>query len=150
MLIDLTEPYELEGTEKGEKNKNEKNSQDAETPGVPTSPTPRLVPEYPPPPFPQRLKKIHEEKQFSKFLDVLKQLHINVPLIEALQQMPNYAKFMKDVLSKRRRLGEFETVVMSKECSLILQNKIPRKLKDRSLPFIQFEYLECCSLINKL
>ena len=84
----------------------------------------------PPPPFPQRLHKQQQDKQFKRFLDVLKQLHINVPLVEALEQMPSYAKFMKDILSKKRRLGEFETVAMTEECSAILQKKLPPKLKD--------------------
>ncbi|KAL5581503.1 hypothetical protein UlMin_013945 [Ulmus minor] len=44
--------------------------------------------------------------------------------------MPNYVKFMKDVLTNKRRLGEFETVALTKECSLQLQTKIPPKLKD--------------------
>ncbi|XP_061367855.1 uncharacterized protein LOC133310867 [Gastrolobium bilobum] len=81
------------------------------------------------PHFPQRLKKQHEDKQFSKFLDLLKQLHINVPLVEALEQMPSYAKFMKDVLSKKRRIEEFETVALTKEsCNYLTE--IPPKLKD--------------------
>ncbi|MCR2848166.1 hypothetical protein KN825_16695, partial [Weizmannia coagulans] len=52
--------------------------------------------------------------------------------VKALQQMPNYAKFMKDVLTKKRRLGEFETVPLTKECSSFLQNKLPPKMKDLS------------------
>ena len=44
--------------------------------------------------------------------------------------MPTYVKFMKDILSKKRRLGEFEIVALIEECSAILQNKLPPKLKD--------------------
>ncbi|KAJ8750566.1 hypothetical protein K2173_015727 [Erythroxylum novogranatense] len=44
--------------------------------------------------------------------------------------MPSYAKFMKDVLSKKRRLGDHETVALTEECSAILQKKLPPKLKD--------------------
>ncbi|KAL5570742.1 hypothetical protein UlMin_020339 [Ulmus minor] len=44
--------------------------------------------------------------------------------------MPNYAKFMKDLLTNKRKLGEFETVALTNECSLLLQTKIPPKLKD--------------------
>ena len=83
-----------------------------------------------PPPFPQRFQKQKKDDQFRKFLDVLKQLHINIPLVEALEQMPNYAKFMKDLVTKKRRFGEFETVALTEECSAILQNKLPPKLKD--------------------
>ncbi|XP_062110904.1 uncharacterized protein LOC133822546 [Humulus lupulus] len=44
--------------------------------------------------------------------------------------MPNYVKFMKDILTKKRRLGEFETVALTMECSSFLQNKLPPKMKD--------------------
>ncbi|KAL5558977.1 hypothetical protein UlMin_035188 [Ulmus minor] len=84
----------------------------------------------PPPPFPQRFKKQQQDHQFRKFLDVLKQLHINIPLVEALEQMPSYVKFMKDMLTKKRRFGEFENVALTRECSAVLQNKLPPKLKD--------------------
>ncbi|XP_073294455.1 uncharacterized protein [Primulina huaijiensis] len=49
---------------------------------------------------------------------------------EALVQMPNYAKFLKEILSNKRKLVDFETVKLSKESSAILQNKLPPKLKD--------------------
>ncbi|XP_062103694.1 uncharacterized protein LOC133814794 [Humulus lupulus] len=84
----------------------------------------------PPPPFPQRFQKQQRDGQLWRFLDVLKQLHINIPLVEALEQMPNYVKFLKDILTKKRRLGEFETVALTEGCSAILKNKIPPKLKD--------------------
>ncbi|KAH9780492.1 hypothetical protein KPL71_008099 [Citrus sinensis] len=83
-----------------------------------------------PPPFPQRFQKQQQDKQFSKILGVIKQLHINIPFVEALQQMPNYAKFLKDILTKKIRLGEFETVALTQECSRMLQSKIPQKMKD--------------------
>ncbi|PIN05661.1 DNA-directed DNA polymerase [Handroanthus impetiginosus] len=82
------------------------------------------------PPFPQRLQKQKLEKQFLKFLEVFKKLHINIPFAEALEQMPSYVKFMKDILSKKRRLGDYETVALTEECSAIIQNKLPPKLKD--------------------
>ena len=63
-------------------------------------------------------------------MDIFKKLHINIPFTEALEKMPRYLKFMKDVLSKKRKLGEYETVALSEECSAILQKKLPTKLKD--------------------
>ncbi|KAL5555212.1 hypothetical protein UlMin_037448 [Ulmus minor] len=44
--------------------------------------------------------------------------------------MPNYVKFMKDVLTNKSKLGEFEMVALTNECSLLLQTKTPPKLKD--------------------
>ena len=87
-------------------------------------------PYVPPVPFPQRLKKKEGDAQFKKFLEMFKQLHINVPFAEALEKMPKYAKFLKDVLSKKRRFNEFETVAMNEDCSAILQRKLPPKMKD--------------------
>ncbi|KAL5569553.1 hypothetical protein UlMin_026128 [Ulmus minor] len=84
----------------------------------------------PPAPFPQRFQKQQQDKKFRKFLDVLKQLHINITFVEALEQMPNYVKFMKDMLTKKMRFGEFETVALTRECSAALQSKLPPKLQD--------------------
>ena len=83
-----------------------------------------------PVPYPQRLKKHKLDKQFTKFMDVFKKLHINIPFADALEQMPSYVKFMKDILSQNRRLADFETVNLTEECSAILQRKLPQKLKD--------------------
>ena len=55
----------------------------------------------PPVPFPQRLHKAKLEEHFSKFLNMFKKIEINIPFLEALTQMPHYAKFMKDLLSKK-------------------------------------------------
>ena len=63
-------------------------------------------------------------------MDIFKKLNINIPFAEALEQMPRNVKFMKDVLSKKRKLGDYETIALSRECSAILQKKLPHKLKD--------------------
>lgn len=60
----------------------------------------------------------------------LKKLHINIPFVDALEQMLSYVKFMKEILSNKRRLEEHETVMLTEECTTILQNKLPLKLKD--------------------
>ena len=56
----------------------------------------------PPPPFPHKLVKKTEDGKYRCFITMLKQLSINVPLVEALEQMPGYAKFMKDLVIKKR------------------------------------------------
>ena len=57
-------------------------------------------------PLPQRLQKLKMEDQFSKFLNMFKKIEINIPFAKALTQMPHYAKFMKDILSKKRKFEE--------------------------------------------
>ncbi|KAJ9182687.1 hypothetical protein P3X46_006652 [Hevea brasiliensis] len=46
------------------------------------------------------------------------------------EEMPSYVKFLKEILSKKRKLEDYGTVALTKECSAILQNKLPPKLKD--------------------
>ncbi|KAJ9174043.1 hypothetical protein P3X46_017115 [Hevea brasiliensis] len=84
----------------------------------------------PPLPFPQRFQKVKLDKQFGKFLEVLKYLHVTIPCTDALAQIPSYAKFLKEILSNKKKLEEFETVALTEESSTILQNKLPSKLKD--------------------
>ena len=57
-------------------------------------------------PFLQRFQKKKIDAQFSKFLDIFKNLEINLPFAEALEQMSKYAKSMKEVLSKKKRYGD--------------------------------------------
>ncbi|XP_070005379.1 uncharacterized protein [Nicotiana sylvestris] len=76
-------------------------------------------------PFPQKMKREKLDKQFSKCLDILKQLYINIPFTDALTQMPSYAKFPKEILSSKRKLEEVSVVKLTKKCSAILQNKLP-------------------------
>ncbi|KAI3472472.1 hypothetical protein Pfo_031258 [Paulownia fortunei] len=80
-------------------------------------------------PFPQRFQKKKIDSQFAKFLEIFKKIHINIPFADVLEQMPNYAKFMKDLMSRKRRLVEFDIVNLTGECSAILQKKLPQKLK---------------------
>ncbi|XP_058008722.1 uncharacterized protein LOC131183024 [Hevea brasiliensis] len=71
----------------------------------------------------------HDAK-FGKFLKVLKKLYINIPFMEAISQMPSYAKFLKEILSNKRRFREYETVTLIKEYNAILQSMFPSKLKN--------------------
>ena len=67
---------------KGSGEAEESNGKDAEVP-IKVIPMPR-----PPPPFPQRLVKKTEDCKYRRFITMLKQLSIDVPLVEALEQCP--------------------------------------------------------------
>ncbi|XP_075079889.1 uncharacterized protein LOC142165174 [Nicotiana tabacum] len=56
----------------------------------------------PPPPYPQKLVKQNGKNQFKNFIQIMKRLSINIPLVKDLEQMPGYAKFMKDLVTKKR------------------------------------------------
>ncbi|GJZ96222.1 hypothetical protein Tco_0668556 [Tanacetum coccineum] len=81
-------------------------------------------------PFPRRLKRKKEKEQFRKFFENLQQLSINIPFFEALEQMPKYAKFMKDLLARKGKTEETSKITLNERCSAVLLNKIPFKEKD--------------------
>ena len=60
---------------------------------------------------------------------MLKQLSINVPLVEALEQMPGYAKFMKDLVTKKRSVT-FEDDDRMQQCSVIATRSLVQKKED--------------------
>ncbi|XP_068498131.1 uncharacterized protein [Phaseolus vulgaris] len=63
-------------------------------------------------------------------MDILKRLQINIPLTQALEQMPTYAKFMKELLTKKRKLDDQEIVELEAGCSAIIQKSLPQKSRD--------------------
>ncbi|XP_061341109.1 uncharacterized protein LOC133287495 [Gastrolobium bilobum] len=82
------------------------------------------------PPYPIKSKQQAQKQQHARFLEMFKKLQINIPFAEALANIPNYAKFMKDLLSRKHMLQEFETVALTQECSSIIQKKFPPKFRD--------------------
>ena len=78
--------------------------------------------------FPQRLQKTKLEMQFSKFLNMCKKIEINIPFSEALTQMPHYEKFMKEILSRKRRIAEEGIVSLTTTCSAVIQKSLPEKM----------------------
>ena len=80
------------------------------------------VPAYTPSvPFPQRLQKSRREEHFSKFLDIFKKIEINIPFAEVISQMPLYEKFLKEILSKKRKIAEEGIVNLTATYSAIIQ-----------------------------
>jgi len=57
---------------------------------------------------------------------MLKKICINVPFAEALSRMPLYAKFLKDIFSKKRKIEHTETIALTKETSAILKKPHPK------------------------
>ncbi|XP_009777276.1 uncharacterized protein [Nicotiana sylvestris] len=86
----------------------------------------------PPPLFPQRLQKSKDNSKYKTFLDILSQVRVNLPLIEVLQEVSKYAKYLRDIVANKKRLTKFETVALTEEWNARVQSKLPPKLKDPS------------------
>ncbi|GJZ90719.1 reverse transcriptase domain-containing protein [Tanacetum coccineum] len=70
------------------------------------------------------------EAQYRKFLDMIRAIRINVPLVDILAEMPNYDKFLKELISNKHKIEQIFAAFLSDESSAILQNKVPPKLGD--------------------
>ncbi|XP_019227242.1 PREDICTED: uncharacterized protein LOC109208567 [Nicotiana attenuata] len=84
----------------------------------------------PPTPFPQRLAKYQKDEQYKKFLEMLKQIQVNIPLMEALKEMSGYAKVMKDLMSRKFDFQDLTTVTLTQTCSAFVTRPIAEKLSD--------------------
>ncbi|GKA09154.1 hypothetical protein Tco_0688485 [Tanacetum coccineum] len=96
----------------------------------PVKETPLPKPYKPKIPYPQRLRKEKMEAQYGKFLDVIRAVRINVPLIDVLARMPNYGKFLKELISNKHKIKQISATFLSDESSAMIQNKVPPKLRD--------------------
>ncbi|CAM8944385.1 unnamed protein product [Rhodiola kirilowii] len=76
-------------------------------------------------PVPARVPKQHvmDEDAFELFSKV----EINIPLLEAIKQIPRYAKFLKELCTNRRRSARYDQELMSRNVSAVIQRKVPPK-----------------------
>ncbi|CAL2277581.1 unnamed protein product [Prunus armeniaca] len=81
-------------------------------------------------PFLSRLSKSKKDQGLDEIMETFKKVQINIPLLNAIAQIPKYAKFLKDLCTNKRRFKEHEQVALSEEVSAVLQRKPPPKLKD--------------------
>ncbi|GJU63104.1 reverse transcriptase domain-containing protein [Tanacetum coccineum] len=70
------------------------------------------------------------EAQYGKFLDMIRAFQINVPLIDVLAGMPNYGKFLKELISNKHKIKQISAAFLSDESSAMIYNKVPLKLGD--------------------
>ncbi|RYR78058.1 hypothetical protein Ahy_A01g002803 [Arachis hypogaea] len=81
-------------------------------------------------PFPQLLKGAVGKRIYSRFLDLFASLNVNIPFIKAIQKMPAFIKYMKELLPRKSSLKGGQTIVMNKECSALIQPELPTKRRD--------------------
>ena len=108
--------------------KEEKREENQSPPGnvlFPSKPSPIVTPL----PFPQRFRKAKLDEQFATFFNMLKKLEVNILFAEALAQMSNYMKFMKEIMSNKN-LNAYGIVTLSKSYSVIIQIKLLEKQRD--------------------
>ncbi|XP_070013877.1 uncharacterized protein [Nicotiana sylvestris] len=83
-----------------------------------------------PAPFPQRLVKQKKEDQYKKFIEMLRQIQLNIPLMDALREMPSYAKMMKDLMSRKFDFQDLSTVTLTQTCNVVVTKPMAQKMSD--------------------
>ena len=63
---------------------------------------------------------------------MFKQVRINIPLLNVIQQLSAYAKFLKDLCIVKRKNNVPQKAFLTEKVNSILLNKIPTKYKDPS------------------
>jgi hypothetical protein len=71
----------------------------------------------------------------SEIFETFKQVRINIPLLDAIKQVP-YAKFLKDLCTVKRKLNVKKKAFLAEQVSVILQNNNALKYKDPGSPTI--------------
>ena len=89
-----------------------------------------------PPPFPQALRGKKKASQQAGILEVLRQVKVNIPLLDITKKVPAYAKFLKDLCTIKNGLGIENKAFLTEHVSAIIQSKNPVKYKDPGSPTI--------------
>ncbi|CAN6552293.1 unnamed protein product [Malus baccata var. baccata] len=80
--------------------------------------------------FPSRFMQTKKEEAEKDILETFRKVQVNIPLLDAIKQVPRYAKFLKELCTTRKRMSTKEVVKVGENVSAILQRKLPPKCKD--------------------
>ena len=89
-----------------------------------------------PPPFPQALRGKKKIPNQAEIWEVLRQVKVNIPLLDMIKQVPTYAKFLKDLFTVKKGLGIEKKAFLTEQVRAIIQSKTPVKYKDPGSPTI--------------
>ena len=89
-----------------------------------------------PPHFPQALRKKKNSVNQTEILEVLRQVKVNIPLLDMIKQVPTYAKFLKDLCTVKRGFNVNKKAFLTEQVSAIIDCKTPVKYKDPGCPTI--------------
>ena len=88
------------------------------------------------PPFPQALRSKKKIPNQAEIWEVLRQVKVNIPLLDMIRQIPTHAKFLKDLCTVKRGLGIEKKAFLTEQVSAIIQSKTQVKYKDPGSPTI--------------
>ncbi|XP_071918995.1 uncharacterized protein [Coffea arabica] len=113
-----------------ERIENELEKEDSNGPNQKVLPNPVITVRTNPPPFPSKLEKLWKQDKEKEILEVFCKTKINIPLLDAINQVSKYTKFLRDLCVNRKQLRGDERVIVGENVSAVLQRKLPPKYGD--------------------
>ena len=87
-----------------------------------------------PPHFPQALRKKKNSVNQTEILEVLRQVKVNIPILDMIKQVPTHAKFLKDLCTVKSGFNVNKKAFLTEQLSAIIECKTPVKYKDPGCP----------------
>ena len=97
-----------------------------------------------PSPFPQALRNKKKLSNQTEILEVLRQVKVNIPILDMIKQVSTYDKFLKDLCTMKRGLNIDKKAFLTEQASAIIQCKTPVKYKDPGCPTISVDIGGLC------
>jgi hypothetical protein len=100
------------------------------------------IPYEPRAPFPERFNEppsaVKQRERYQEMMDVFKKVQINIPFLDAIRQIPPYAKFLKDLCTQKRKMRKRspEKILLTEQVSYLIQHTVAPKIKDPGAPTI--------------
>ena len=89
-----------------------------------------------PPHFQQAMRNKKKAINQTEILEVLRQVKVNIHLLDIIKQIPTYAKFLKDLCTLKRGLSVNKKAFLTEQVNAIIECKTPVKYKDPGCPTI--------------
>nr|GEZ17222.1 hypothetical protein [Tanacetum cinerariifolium] len=117
-----------------------------------SAPMPNLKPSIP---YPSRRdnerRRDQANEQIKKFYEIFKDMSFEISFTDSLILMPKFASILKALIGNKEKLSEMARTPMNEHCSVVILNKLPRKLGDPGKFLIPCEFPgmdECLALAD--
>ncbi|GJX01883.1 reverse transcriptase domain-containing protein [Tanacetum coccineum] len=87
--------------------------------------------------------------QIEKFYKIFRDLSFEISFTDALTLMPKFASTLKTLLGNKEKLSEMARTPLNENCSAVILNKLPKKLRDpgRFLIPCEFSGINTCKAL---
>ena len=89
-----------------------------------------------PAPFPQRLRLPKKGTTNDEIYKLFEQVKINIPLLDAIKQIPAYSKFLKELCTVKRPMQVHKKAFLMEQASSMFHTEKAQKYKDPGCPTI--------------